>query len=135
MSNEVQCHWCSNYGARTFSYELNKKKFISTTQFCSRKCLTEYDDRYGVDYAEEKTGCFVATAVYEDYDHPVVLDLRFFRDNYLGKRKWGRTFISWYYSHSPFWANIIKGSRILRLMALVTIVKPLHFSVKLIRKN
>ena len=139
MANNEKCAWCPRYGASTFSYtDLNKngqkRTYVSTKKFCSRKCEAEYDDRYGVNY-ELKSGCFVATAVYGNYDHPVVLDLRYFRDNFLNHKKWGRSFISWYYTHSPNWANIIKGNLVLRTLALLLIIKPLHLFVKLIMKN
>ncbi len=42
-------------------------------------------------------GCFIATAVYQDYDHPQVLKLRKFRDDKLKKSLLGRAFIRLYY--------------------------------------
>jgi hypothetical protein len=87
MSDTEKCDWCSNYGASTWTREINKVKHDSVEKFCSRKCKTEYDDRYGIEW--EKPGCFVATAVYGNYEHPVVLNLRYFRDDYLNKKKWG----------------------------------------------
>lgn len=41
----------------------------------------------------EKSGCFVATACLGDYNHPVVLDLRRFRDEFLKRKTWGRHFM------------------------------------------
>lgn len=46
-------------------------------------------------------GCYVATCVYGSYDTPEVWTLRRFRDNYLGRRAWGRAFIRTYYAISP----------------------------------
>jgi len=70
-------------------------------------------------------GCFIATATYGDYDHPDVIRLRKFRDNYLAKKSLGRQFIKTYYSYSPYAANIIKHSHSLRLLSYMIIVKPL----------
>lgn len=42
-------------------------------------------------------GCFIATAVYGDYDHPQVKVLQGFRDQVLVKSQPGRCFISWYF--------------------------------------
>ena len=42
-------------------------------------------------------GCYIATMVYGDYDHPQVMVLRNFRDTYLAKRDWGKRFIRFYY--------------------------------------
>lgn len=46
-------------------------------------------------------GCYIATMVYGDYDHPQVMVLRDFRDNDLAVRYWGRLFIKIYYKYSP----------------------------------
>ncbi len=54
-------------------------------------------------------GCYIATMVYGDYDHPQVKVLRDFRDSYLAKRHWGRQFIGWYYAHSPNWVEKLKN--------------------------
>ena len=133
MSKNEECHWCSNYGASTWTADINNVKHNSDQKFCSLKCKTEFDDRYGITW--KKSGCFVATAVYGNYDHPVVKDLRLFRDHFLDQKKWGRSFIKWYYNHSPNWANVISSSRVFRVIAFLLIVKPLHLFVKLITKK
>ena len=46
-------------------------------------------------------GCFIATAVYDDYDHPQVMKFRRFRDNYLQQSFTGRAFIWLYYRVGP----------------------------------
>lgn len=51
--------------------------------------------------SKNKSGCFIATAVYGDYEAPEVLVLRRFRDNVLGQSVLGRTFIRTYYATSP----------------------------------
>ena len=72
------------------------------------------------------SGCFVATATLGDSNHPIIYDLRFYRDNYLRKRNWGRVFIKQYYTYSPFLANIIKRNNILRKLCLYLLIKPIH---------
>jgi hypothetical protein len=49
----------------------------------------------------QKSGCYVATAVYGSYDCPQVWTLRRYRDNILAKTWYGRTFIKTYYAISP----------------------------------
>jgi hypothetical protein len=73
-----------------------------------------------------KSGCFIATAAMGDYDHPVVVDLRFFRDNWLLKRDWGVKFTKWYYQKGPIAANVIEKSTLLKKLTFVLIVKPLQ---------
>jgi len=80
--------------------------------------------------------CFIATATMGDYNHPTVLQLRFFRDAYLLQRNWGRIFTQLYYQWGPYPANVIKNSDVLKILSYYTIVKPLSFiASKLIEKN
>ncbi len=46
-------------------------------------------------------GCYVATAVYGNYDCPEVWTLRRFRDEFLKKKVLGRGFVRCYYAISP----------------------------------
>jgi hypothetical protein len=55
-------------------------------------------------------GCYIATAVYGDYDAPQVLKLRRFRDNTLLKSRLGRVFVDVYYRLSPALARRLKPS-------------------------
>jgi hypothetical protein len=75
-------------------------------------------------------GCFIATAAMGNYEHPVVLDLRMFRDNWLLKRNWGVQFTNWYYTHGPKAASIIEKSLLLRKLTFILIVKPLQIITK-----
>lgn len=57
--------------------------------------------------------CFIATAVYEDYNHPKVMILRQFRDNYLLTNTSGKKFVDFYYKNSPKFADYIKNKKII----------------------
>tara|TARA_B100002052_G_C15876155_1_gene597106 strand:- start:1104 stop:2471 length:1368 start_codon:yes stop_codon:yes gene_type:complete len=98
----------------------------------------EYNDftaEYEI-YKEKKKGCFIATATMGDYDDPTVIGLRVFRDEYLDKNKWGRAFIKHYYEYSPFFANVIKKSTLLKRISYNIIVKPLYnISTKITKIN
>ncbi len=59
------------------------------------------------------SACFIATAVYEDYNHPQVMKLREFRDNHLLTNKLGIKFVNVYYKYSPKFADYVKGKKIL----------------------
>lgn len=80
-----------------------------------------------------KSGCFIATATMGDYNHPVVMDLRLFRDNWLLKRQWGESFTKWYYKHGPKASNIIDKSILLKKLTFIFIIKPLHLITKLFK--
>jgi len=99
-------------------------------KFCSDRCYHEWQRNHP---GQKATPCFIATSVYGNYDHPIVLDLREFRDNWLVKREKGRNFIRWYYHKGPTLASWIEKSKTIKFLALFLIVKPLHFFVKLFR--
>jgi tetratricopeptide (TPR) repeat protein len=80
-----------------------------------------------------KTECFIATATMGDYNHPVVVDLRTFRDEWLLKRNWGVQFTNWYYTHGPKAASVIEKSLTLRKLTFNLIVKPLQIITKKVR--
>jgi hypothetical protein len=81
------------------------------------------------------SGCFIATATMGSYDHPVVVDLRIFRDNCLLTKKWGISFVNWYYTHGPKAARLINKSKVLKYITFIAIVKPLHHLSKILRIN
>ncbi len=78
-------------------------------------------------------GCFIATAAMGDYNHPVVIDLRLFRDNWLIKRNWGIKFTNWYYTYGAIAAKVIEKSTFLRKLTYICIVKPLQIITKKLR--
>jgi len=93
------------------------------------RIMSEENDRKRAKLKELKSssgGCFVATATMGDYDHPVVLDLRVFRDETLSKSLLGNLFIKFYYTFGPYPAAIIAKSSKLRELSLKYIIKPLH---------
>lgn len=59
-------------------------------------------------------GCFVLTACYGSYDAPTVRIFRLFRDNHLLRYQLGRSFISWYYTQGPRWANAIENKPLIK---------------------
>jgi len=86
----------------------------------------ENKDRLKNKEVNKKEGCFIATAAMGNYEHPVVIDLRLFRDNWLLEKKWGVSFTSWYYTHGPKAAKIIEKSIVLKKLTFLLIVKPLQ---------
>jgi hypothetical protein len=84
---------------------------------------------------EDKKKCFVATAVMGDYNHPVVLDLRQFRDNWLLKHELGIRFTNWYYTYGPFAASTIEKSKILKTLTFLLIIKPIQTAIILLNLN
>lgn len=54
-------------------------------------------------------GCYIATMAYGDYNHPQVLELRKFRDDYLSRTILGRNFIIFYYKFSPLLVSKLRN--------------------------
>lgn len=70
-------------------------------------------------HIESKSGgtCFVATAAYQDTQHPDVVYLRNFRDQTLVRYAKGRTFINWYWRVGPNLARYVDCHPVLRTPA------------------
>lgn len=103
------------------------KKLENFKLMCRQFYNNYYDDTKYIDALRKKvksssSGCFIATAAMGDYNHPVVMDLRVFRDNWLLKRNWGVKFTSWYYTQGPKAANVIEKSLLLKKITFYTIV-------------
>ena len=71
---------------------------------------------YNIKTKLNEGGCYIATMAYGSYDHPQVMVLRNFRDDYLSKREWGRNFIKYYYKHSPDWVEKLKDYKLINLI-------------------
>jgi hypothetical protein len=93
------------------------------------------DESTNENIRKNNKSCFIATATMGSYDHPVVVDLRLFRDEWLLKRKWGVQFTNWYYKNGPYLAELIEASIIRRKLVFYLIIKPLHFVIQLFKNN
>ena len=76
------------------------------------------------------SGCFIATMVYGDYNHPQVLILRKFRDETLLNSRMGRIFVYIYYKTSPYLVKLLRNKKIVNLM----IKKFIDILIKRIKK-
>ena len=83
-----------------------------------------------VQYEKQKSGCFVATACYGDYDATEVLLLRNYRDTVLLKTTFGRSFVSIYYILSPPIARFIDKSELLKAFIRKNILAPIISKIK-----
>jgi len=106
-----------NEGRKIYlQYERAGKKRV--TEFLIK--MANGYDQINIQTAQEKSannnsnkeGCYIATKVYGEYDHPRVLQLRRFRDEYLDNSYLGKKLISFYYKRSPSIAEKLNGSRL-----------------------
>jgi hypothetical protein len=77
----------------------------------------------------ESTGCFIATATYENVDHPDVRLLRRFRDEALLLSALGKAFVRAYYLISPVLAACIR-TEIVRSIIKNLVLRPVIFLVR-----
>lgn len=69
--------------------------------------------------------CFIATAAYGSYQEAHVKVLRQFRDRYLLTNAAGKSFVDFYYRHSPAIAGVIAENSVLRAAARIALA-PLY---------
>ncbi len=75
--------------------------------------------------AVEKSGCFIATAVYGSPYAEEVVVLKEFRDNYLLKHDFGKLFVKFYYSVSPPIAQKISKNGWMKNITKTLLIIPL----------
>lgn len=79
-----------------------------------------------------KSGCFVATVAFGNYNHPELFFLRSFRDNILNKTKWGRYFIWLYYKIGPIIAELVQKFMLEKIvksfiLSFIIVIKKMNF--------
>ncbi|MDX1810784.1 MAG: CFI-box-CTERM domain-containing protein [Gammaproteobacteria bacterium] len=66
-------------------------------------------------------GCFIATAAFGYYSADEVMVLRHFRDKHLLTNAPGTTFVKWYYTYGPIFADLIRQSEALKAMVRIAL--------------
>jgi hypothetical protein len=115
-----------------------KEKKVETTKFISElasmQAKSNQPSFLQLLAKESGADCFVATATMGSPNHPIVLELRTFRDNWILKESWGEGFVRCYYYYGGKAAKIIEKSPILKKISYLFIVKPLVFISRLLIK-
>jgi hypothetical protein len=84
-------------------YESQKRALTNLYNQVNRKYSSNTSNTGG--------GCYIATMVYGNYNHPKVMVLRKFRDETLANNLFGRAFIKFYYSTSPRIVSLLKDQQ------------------------
>ena len=100
-SSVVSCNSKSSYSATTNTTQINivKPHSVSTSTPSN------------ISVQKKSEGCYIATMVYGDYDHPQVLAFRRFRDNRLLTNIPGRIFVKLYYWVSPKLVKVLHNHK------------------------
>jgi len=80
-------------------------------------------------------GCFIATAAYGDYDHPMVQLMREFRDRYLLVNSFGRAFVDLYYRYSPALARVVAKRELIKALVRFNLTPIVGASAVLSKMN
>jgi len=130
--------WLSTFGETNFPgfsvmvgvHKLSRKEINQAIRFAKGDYSTKISYGEPSRKTKEKSGCFIATAVYGDTEAYQVKMLRYFRDNYLEKNILGKLFIDAYYKASPSVAEFIRKHHFLAGL----IRRTLAIIVKIIEK-
>ncbi len=98
--------------------------------------LKALDPSYTTPQIEKKKpdSCFVVTATMGDPDHPTVLLMRRFRDQWLLSKPWGELVVDRYYRYGPAAARFISRSQIRRVISYKLVVAPAAWLAKRVVK-
>ena len=80
--------------------------------------------------AKQKSGCYIATACYGNYDCTQVLTFRNFRDKYLSQSIAGRMFINVYYALSPSIAKWLENKHNINTFIRNKVLEPMYNFLK-----
>jgi len=107
------------------------KNFPGGSGYCQ-----EFYHRNNDDSSEEKkSGCFIATAVYDSPTAPKVMILRSFRDENLLHSSFGKAFVRSYYKYSPPFASFLGRHDFFKNLVRYLFIEPLVFIVQFFKKK
>lgn len=118
-------------GSGTGAYSSMMKQLKpSTTYWVRAYALTSSGAVYYGNQLSFRTSdaCFIATASYGSKLHPAVKVLRDFRDEHLTGTLLGDSFIEFYYTYSPSYAELIRESTWARFFARLLLLPVIGFS-------
>jgi len=107
------------------------KNFPGESGYCQE---FYHRNTYNDSNEEKKSGCFIATAIYNSPTAPKVMILREFRDDILLQFDFGKSFVKYYYRYSPRFADYLLENNSLKKIIRYMFIEPLVFLVKLFRK-
>lgn len=94
----------------------NKTYHYRIVAYNTQKTVAGEDLTFQTTEGPSSSGCFIATAAYGSAVAPHVAILKQFRDRYLVQTDWGRSFIAFYYRHSPPIADFLEQKPILKII-------------------
>jgi hypothetical protein len=111
--------------------------FLKSELDAAVEALKAIDSSYSAPTVEKKAAeaCFVVTTTMGDANHPTVIEMRKFRDEWLMRRSWGVKFIRQYYRVGPVAARFIAKRNIYRYFSYRSIVLPAVFITRILTRR
>lgn len=103
----------SRYEAYKFTFKIFIELPISNE---TKSHILNLERKIDEMYLCNKSGCYIATMVYGDYDHEQVKILRGFRDDVLDEYSFGKHFIKVYYKYSPKLVERLKDEKNINIL-------------------
>jgi uncharacterized protein (UPF0335 family) len=107
--SKVHQFQASSADIEQFIEQVKRLEFGQRSPFSTYKAAGEFKTATGTTTIQAKKGCFIATQVYGDIEHPNVAVLRSFRDEVLDRSAAGRAFSAGYHKIGPCIANSALG--------------------------
>jgi hypothetical protein len=106
--------------------------YCNTPIFAKAPTQSEYDTMVAEENKIVKSRCFVVTATMGSATHPIVNDMRQFRDEVLSTNRFGRTIINQYHIYGPRLSDIIARNKYWKILFYICVVKPAQVGVHLV---
>lgn len=112
---EPYANYCSKCG-NPLRYNKDKQSSVNLDSYRASRASSSKGD------------CFIVTAC--DADEDILHSFYLFRDNILLTSSTGKRIIEFYYRYSPGIANVIRRSKLLKVLILSLYVKPIEFFLR-----
>jgi hypothetical protein len=137
---EGRCSFCGRRKAEVHQPEcrgpvpgaLDVCTYCNTPVLAKAPTQSEYETMVAEENKIVKARCFVVTATMGSTTHPIVNDMRRFRDEVLSTNSFGRRLIDQYHIYGPRLADMIARKNYWRMLCYIFLVRPAHIGVRLI---
>jgi hypothetical protein len=135
----IECHdFVLDFGDDSIGAAYLSSLYLIKQEGLNKTSMLKYDtsdfNLKQSNQSKGSSGCFIATATMGSYDHPEVMQLRNFRDNWILEKKWGEGFVAWYYHYGSIAAKSIEKSYVLKKLSYLLIVKPLIYLSRVVNR-
>jgi hypothetical protein len=137
---EGRCSFCGKRKAEAHQADcrgpvagaLDVCTYCNTPVFAKALDQSQYETMLAEENKIVRSRCFIVTATMGSATHPLVNDMREFRDEVLSTNRFGRSFINQYDIYGPLLADKIARNNHWKTLCYILVVKPVHIAVSLV---